>query len=64
MEKYYRKNFPYLLTREQASNFLGIDPKSFDKYIRSNDNLERFMIGRQERYTIESLSRFITTHSI
>lgn len=64
MEKQYRKTSPYLLTREQASNFLGIDPKSFDKYIRSNDELERFMIGRQERYTIESLSRFITTHSI
>ena len=64
MEKHYARTFPYLLTREQASNFLGIDPKSFDKYIRSNDNLERFMIGRQERYTIESLSRFITTHLI
>lgn len=64
MEKYYKKTSPYLLTREQASNFLGIDPKSFDKYIRSNDELERFMIGRQERYTIKSLSRFITTHSI
>jgi len=64
MEMHYEKTSPYLLTREQASNFLGIDPKSFDKYIRSNDNLERFMIGRQERYTIESLSRFITTHSI
>ncbi|MDT2641001.1 DNA-binding protein [Enterococcus dongliensis] len=64
MEIHYKKTSPYLLTREQASNFLGIDPKSFDKYIRSNDELERFMIGRQERYTIESLSRFITTHSI
>lgn len=35
---------PYLLTREQASKFLGIDPKSFDKYIRASDDLERFMI--------------------
>lgn len=64
MEKYCGKTSPYLLTREQASNFLGIDPKSFDKYIRSNDKLERFMIGRQECYTVESLSRFITNHSI
>lgn len=55
---------PYLLTREQASKFLGIDPKSFDKYIRSHDDLERFMIGRQERYTVTSLSKFIKTHSI
>ena len=39
---------PYLLTREQASQFLGIDPKSFDKFVRANDELERFMIGRQE----------------
>ncbi|QQZ09584.1 helix-turn-helix domain-containing protein [Heyndrickxia vini] len=53
------KDYPYLLTREQAAQFLGIDPKSFDKYIRSYNNLERFMIGRQERYTIKSLTEFI-----
>lgn len=33
------KDYPYLLTREQASRFLGIDPKSFDKYIRPNEEL-------------------------
>lgn len=55
---------PYLLTREQASTFLGIDPKSFDKFIRSNDSLKRFMIGKQERYTVDSLLEFIETHSI
>ena len=55
---------PYLLTREQASHFLGIDPKSFDKFVRANDELERFMIGRQERYTVTSLINFIKTHSI
>lgn len=60
----YHNSFPYLLTREQASKFLGIDPKSFDKFIRANDNLERFMIGKQERYTIESLSHFIKANSI
>lgn len=55
---------PYLLTREQASNFLGIDPKSFDKYIRSHEELERFMIGRHERYTMRSLINFIEKKSI
>ena len=54
----------YLLTREQASKYLGIDPKSFDKFIRSNDKLPRFMIGKQERYTIESLNNFILENSI
>lgn len=58
------QELPYLLTREQASKFLGIDPKSFDKFIRSNDDLERFMIGKQERYTVSSLSTFVKTHSI
>lgn len=57
-------NYPYLLTREQASCFLGIDPKSFDKYIRSYNELERFMIGRQERYTIKSLIQFVEKHSV
>lgn len=56
--------YPYLMTREQASNFLGIDPKSFDKYIRESSELNRFMIGRQERYTIDSLVKFINTNQI
>ncbi|QJX60371.1 helix-turn-helix domain-containing protein [Niallia circulans] len=56
--------FPYLLTREQASRFLGIDPKSFDKYIRSNEQFERFMIGRHERYTIKALINFIEEQSV
>ncbi|USS38535.1 helix-turn-helix domain-containing protein [Latilactobacillus sakei] len=55
---------PLLLTREQASSFLGIDPKSFDRYVRSSDDLPRFMIGRQERFTIKNLNEFIMTHSI
>ncbi|MGF3226753.1 helix-turn-helix domain-containing protein [Facklamia sp. P12932] len=55
---------PYLLTREQASRFLGVDPKSFDKYVRSHDSLERFMVGRQERYTKKSLIKFIESQSI
>lgn len=56
--------YPYLLTREQASNFLGIDPKSFDKFVRSHHDLERFMIGKQERYTVGSLIKFIDEHLI
>lgn len=56
--------YPYLLTREQASVFLGIDPKSFDKYIRPHEELERFMVGRHERYTIKSLIQFIENRSV
>ncbi|MDD3123494.1 MAG: hypothetical protein PHC62_08305 [Candidatus Izemoplasmatales bacterium] len=58
------KNFPLLLTREMAANFLGIDPKSFDKYVKSSDELKRFMVGKQERYTINELETFIVNHSI
>jgi len=58
------KDYPYLLTREQASDFLGIDPKSFDKYIRPHEELDRFMIGRRERYTMKSLIEFIEKHSV
>lgn len=57
-------DYPYLLTREQASDFLGIDPKSFDKYIRSHDELDRFMIGKHERYTMKSLIRFIEKQTV
>lgn len=63
MNNLYDKQYPYLLTREQASKFLGIDPKSFDKYVRQSDQLERFMIGRHERYTMKSLMNFIDKHS-
>ena len=58
------KKFPLLLTREMAANVLGIDPKSFDKYVRSSDELKRFMVGKQERYTINELEKFIVNHSI
>lgn len=58
------QDYPYLLTREQASDFLGIDPKSFDRYIRPHEELERFMIGRHERYTMKSLIHFIEKHSV
>lgn len=57
-------DYPYLLNREQASRFLGVDPKSFDKYIRPHEGLERFMIGRQERYTMKSLINFIEKQSV
>ncbi|TES44642.1 DNA-binding protein [Halalkalibacterium halodurans] len=46
------------------SDFLGIDPKSFDKYIRPHEELDRFMIGRRERYTMKSLIYFIDKHSV
>jgi len=58
------KQLPYLLTRQQASNFLGIDPKSFDRYVRQHEQLERFMVGRHERYTVSSLIKFIEEYSI
>ncbi|ECB9820385.1 DNA-binding protein [Listeria monocytogenes] len=56
------KIYPLLLTREQASIFLGIDPKSFDKYIRNHSELKRFMIGRQERFLIDELTSFVKNH--
>ena len=43
-------DYPLLLTRQQASDFLGIDPKSFDKYIRNHPDFQCFMVGKHERY--------------
>lgn len=57
------ENSSYLLTREEASEFLGIDPKSFDKYFRSNTDLKFFLIGNQARYTKVSLIEFVERHS-
>ncbi len=57
-------NLPLLLTRQQASEFLGIDPKSFDKYIRSHPDFQCFMVGKQERFLKKKLITFIETHCI
>ena len=42
------KDSPILLTRQQASELLGIDPKSFDKYIRNHPEFKSFMIGKKK----------------
>ncbi|MFU2182295.1 DNA-binding protein [Streptococcus pluranimalium] len=53
------KTNTYLLTREQAADFLGIDPKSFDKFFRSDDEFKRFMLGKRERYVRKELIEYI-----
>lgn len=57
-------HLPYLMNADQASLFLGISRKSFDKYVRTNRDLKRFMIGTQERFTSIELSVFVNTHVI
>jgi len=55
---------PLLLTRQQASELLGIDPKSFDKYIRSHPDFQCFMVEKQERYLRSKLLIFIESHCV
>ena len=55
---------PILLTRQQASKLLGIDPKSFDKYIRCYPDFKCFMVGKQERFTKSEILKFIEEHCI
>lgn len=50
---------PVLLNRIQAARFLGIDPKSFDKFIRSDPDLPRFLLGSQERFVKTELINYI-----
>ncbi len=63
MYKEITKEYPYLLNREQAAIFLGVDPVTFDKYIRSDDNFKRFMVGRHERYTIKFIIEYIENNA-
>lgn len=45
-----------LLTREEASQYIGIDPKTFDKAFRADPDFKRFMLSdHTERYTIKSI---------
>lgn len=49
-----------LLNRIEASKYIGIDPKTFDKVFRSDPDFKRFMLGEHtERYTIKSIKAFI-----
>ncbi|MGX6962015.1 helix-turn-helix domain-containing protein [Vagococcus xieshaowenii] len=56
--------YPLLLTRQQASKFLGIDPKSFDQYIRRHPDFPCFMVGKQERYLKSKLIEFIENNCV
>lgn len=57
-------NLPLLLSRQQASEFLEIDHKSFIRYIRSHPDFRCFMAGKQERFLKKKLITFIKTHPI
>ncbi|WP_449458692.1 DNA-binding protein [Streptococcus suis] len=57
-----QNNSPLLLNRQQATELLGIDSKSFDKYIRSHPDFQCFMVGKQERYLKSRLVKFIESH--
>lgn len=50
---------PYLLNRVEAAKFLGIDPKTFDKYVRPRNDLKRCYIGKLERYTTNHLIELV-----
>ncbi|HEM3613571.1 TPA: helix-turn-helix domain-containing protein [Streptococcus suis] len=56
--------YKHLMTREQAADYLGIDPKSFDKYFRANDSLKRFMIGKREKFTRSALIDFVAKNLV
>lgn len=58
------RDLPILLTRQQASELLGIDPKSFDKYIRKHPEFKSFMIGKQERFVKSKIIEFIENHCL
>ncbi|WP_145353269.1 helix-turn-helix domain-containing protein [Staphylococcus cohnii] len=58
------KDSPILLNREQASELLGIDPKSFDKYIRNHPEFKSFMVGKQERFVKSKIIEFIESHCL
>lgn len=60
---YENKYHPFLLNREEAAKFLGVDPKSFDKYIRPSIKLQRFMVGNQERFTKKWLMDYVEEKS-
>jgi hypothetical protein len=55
---------PYLLNRQQAADFLGVDPVTFDKVFRRHRDFRCFMIGKQARFTIEELTSFVREHLV
>lgn len=55
---------PYLLNRQQAADFLGVDPVTFDKVFQRHRDFRCFMIGKQARFTIEELTSFVREHLV
>lgn len=58
------KKAPMLLTRQQAAEFLGIDPVTFDRTFRQHHDFRCFMVGKQARFTTEEIQRFVKTHLV
>lgn len=55
---------PLLINRQQTSEYLGIDPKSFDKYIRYHPDFKCLMVGKQEQYLKSELLKFLEAHCV
>lgn len=64
MEQLNIMQLPYLLNRQQAADFLGIDPVTFDKVFRRHRDFRCFMIGKQARFTVEELTNFVRLHLV
>lgn len=48
-----------LLSKKQATKMLNIDPRTFDKYIRSNPDFKCILLGKRERYLESELIKYI-----
>lgn len=60
LNNFRRDSMAKLLNREEASKYIGIDPKTFDKVFRANPDFKRFPLSdHSERFTIESIEDFI-----
>lgn len=53
-----------LLTRHQAADYIGVDPKTFDKAFRADPTFPRFQLSEHtERFTIEAIDKYIADHT-
>lgn len=53
-----------LLTRLQAANYIGVDPKTFDRAFRADPAFPRFQLSEHtERFTVEAIDKYIADHT-
>ena len=59
------KQYSPLLTRKEAANYIGVEPKTLDVWACTKRyNLKFYKVGRLAKYRLEDLDAFISERAV